>query len=332
MKKLLMIPMLFMAGITSAQVNIDQLLEAGIGNAQRFSESYFAPVGEGVIDGISNGWYNSGKAKKLFRFEIGVIGNLSFVTDEEQSFELNINEYEDLSFRNGATSAMVATVFGENESDVTVVVNEGQLGEFEITLPDGIGDTGINFIPTGFLQASMGLPKGFEVKARFLPKVKTDDTTFELYGVGVQHELTNWIPGWDVLPIRISGVIGYTNLKGSYDFSEDSVISGSGQEIEFDANSWLFSAVISTKLPIINFYGGIGFVTGESTTDLKGTYEIQRGSLANQTLVDPISVSHNNSGVKATVGTKLKLGFFGINADYSFQKYNNLVIGLNFGF
>jgi len=38
------------------------------------------------------------------------------------------------------------------------------------------------------------------------------------------------------------------------------------------------------------------------------------------------------SGVRATVGTRLSLGFFKIFADYTIQEYNTLAAGIAFSF
>ncbi|MDY8138579.1 DUF6588 family protein [Aquimarina sp. 2201CG5-10] len=332
MKKLTLLFVLLTGHVTISQVNIDQILEIGIDNAQRFSQDYFQPAGEGVVNGMSSGWYNSAAAKKLFHFEIGIVGNASFVREEKQSFRLNENDYTDITFRNGPSVQSVANAFGENESDVVLVFAEGTAGEVEITLPDGLGGTGVNFMPTGYLQFGVGLSKGTELKGRFLPKIEAgDNTEIQLYGVGVQHELTSWIFGWKRWPVKISGIIGYTNIKGSYDFTEDSAIDGEGQKVELKANSWLVSGIVSTKLPVLNFYAGLGFYTGSSTTDLLGTYRIENGPLVSQTVTDPLSVEHDESGVKATIGAKLSLTFFRVNLDYTLQNYNNVSLGLNFG-
>ena len=105
-----------------------------------------------------------------------------------------------------------------------------------------------------------------------MPKINTDDAKLGFYGVGLQHEFTSLLPADKILPIAVSGVIGYTHLNGSYDFTDEGVISGEDQRLETKMNTWVFQAIVSTKLPIINFYGGLGYVTGKSEIDVLGTY------------------------------------------------------------
>ncbi|WP_299255006.1 DUF6588 family protein [uncultured Aquimarina sp.] len=332
MKKAILLFMMLLIKMSYAQTNVDQLLELGIENAQRFSTDYFAPAGEALVNGMSNGWYKTAKVKKLWRFEVGFIGNLSFVREDKQSFILNTAEYDGVDFREGPDSQVVANAFGGDRGDIVVVLDQGQLGQVEVTLPDGIGDKEVNITPTGFLQASMGVSRSTEIKARFLPKIAVrENTKVFLYGLAVQHELTDWIFSWKRLPFRFSGLIGYTSVRGFYDFAADSGIDGDDQEIRLKSNSWLVSGIISTKLPKFNFYGGFGYYTGNSTADILGTYRVQNGPLASQTVEDPISVDNKTSGLKATIGANVKLGFFRANLDYTLQNYQNLSIGLNFG-
>ncbi|NAS32467.1 hypothetical protein GTQ40_15895 [Flavobacteriaceae bacterium R38] len=334
MKKLCVIIGCFLMGSTYAQENIEDLLTSGVNDAQRFLQSYLDPASEGLVHNLNNGWFNSGKAKKLFGFEIALVANASFVKDENKTFTLNTADFENLRFQDGSTSREVSTAFGDVEG-VTVVVEgplPGNVDDAVFELPTGLGSADINFVPSAFLQASIGLIKGTELKARFFPKVEADDVEAGLFGVGIQHDFTSWLPADKLIPVAISGLIAYTNLDATYDFSESSIVSGSDQRLENSTNTFLFQVIGSTRLPVINFYGGIGYITGKSETDLRGTYNVTSGILAGDTLIDPLSVENRVSGVRGTLGFKLKLGFFRFNADYTLAEYDNLSIGLGFGF
>ncbi|TFG74169.1 MAG: hypothetical protein E4H26_08500, partial [Flavobacteriales bacterium] len=173
--------------------------------------------------------------------------------------------------------------------------------------------------------------KGTEIKARFLPKIKAQDGSVGLYGLGIQHEFTEHLPAGNVFPVSISGVIGYTHLDGTYDFTDSNIIAGANQTLDMSLNSWVFQAVASTKLPIINFYGSLGYHTGKSNTDVLGTYTVQSGPFQ-QTYTDPFSIEEKTNGFRANLGAKLKLGFFRLNVDYTLAEFNNLSVGINFGF
>jgi len=322
--------------LVHSQSNINDLLAAGLEDAERYTNDYLAPVSEGAMHSISNGWYNSGESKPLGGFEISIIGNVSSFKnkDDKKAFTLDTADYENLQFVDGSTARPVSTALGDIEGVRVFVEAEiapGITSREEFELPSGLASEDINVIPSAFLQASVGLFKGTEIKARFFPKIDVDDVSAGLYGFGIQHEFTSHIPAERLFPLAISGVIGYTHLDATYDFSTTDIIVGENQRIDLAMNTWVFQAVASTKLPVINFYGGIGYMTGKSTTDVLGTYVVQSGPFQ-ETYTDPFSVEADASGVRANIGTKLKLGFFRLNVDYTLAEFNNLTVGINFGF
>ena len=316
-----------------AQSDINDILAAGLNDAETFTTDYLSPASEGIMYSISNGWYNTADAKPLAGFEISIIGNMASFKNKEdkKAFDLNTADYENLKFVDGSNSKLVSTALGDIEGVRVFVEDENGLLREEFDLPSGLASEGVNFVPSAFIQASVGIIKGTELKARFLPNIKTDDFGMSMYGFGIQHEFTKHLPADKVLPIAISGVIGFTHLDASYDFTNSSIVAGQDQRLEIDANTWVFQAVVSTRLPIINFYGGLGYLSGKSTTDVLGTYTVQSGPIQ-ETYVDPFSIDKKASGVTANIGTKLKLGFFRLHADYVIAEFNTVSFGVNFGF
>lgn len=337
MKKLtLLVLLVFITSNIKAQENIDELLAAGVEDAKLFTSEYIAPASEGLIYGINNGWFNQGKSLHRFGFEFSVIVNASFIKDEKKSFLMNTAEYQNVRFEDGSTSKDVATALGHNDPNVVVIVtyDDPIFGdqEVEIELPTGIGSENINLIPTAFLQASFAPFKGTQIKGRYFPKVDADDAKLGLYGIGLQQEFTSWLPAEKLWPVNISGLIAYTHLNGSYDFTDEGIVDGENQQIKTEVNSMLYELIVSTNLKVINFYAGLGYLSGKSTTDLLGTYRVSNGALTSEDIVDPFSIEKKISGARATGGFKLKLGFFGLNADYTIAEFNSASVGLNFSF
>lgn len=316
--------------------DLNDIFVSGVADAERFANAYLSPVSEGAIYSISNGWYNTADAKPLGGFEISIIGNMTGFKnkDDKKAFLLDPTDYENLDFvQNPGQARMVSTALGDIEGVEVFVEDQSGVFREDFELPSGLAAENLNFIPSGYIQASVGLVKGLEVKARFLPKIKfDDDAKLGLFGAGLQYDFTKILPADKVMPVAISAVIGYTNLNGEYDFTDSSTIEGSNQRIDANFKTWNFSAVVSTKnIPVINFYGGLGYITGKSDIDLLGTYQAN-GPFFSETVVDPFTVSQNASGVAATLGTKLKLGFFRLNAEYNMAEFSTLTFGVHFGF
>jgi len=335
MKKYIAIIFLFLSTcLLNAQENIDDLLAAGIEDAKQFSTDYLAPATEVTMYSINNGWFNNAKTPHRFGVEISLIGNLSFIKEEKKSFIMNVTDYENIRFPDNETSRSVATALGHNNPDVVVIVSyeDPIFGDQEValTLPTGIGSENINLIPSAFLQASFSPFKGTQIKGRFFPNIKAEDIEIGMYGFGLQQDFTSWLPADKVLPVSISGLIAYTHLNGKYNFEETSVVQGENQRTNTEINTILAQLIVSTNLKIINFYGALGYLNGKSTTDLLGTYIVTDGVLFSEELVDPYSVKQKVSGMRATLGTNLKFGFFGLNLDYTIAEFNSASIGINF--
>ncbi|MBO6881396.1 DUF6588 family protein [Winogradskyella sp.] len=337
MKKIvLFIALCISVSAAKAQNDIDVLLAAGVEDAERFANDYLAPGTNGIMYSLNANWFNSAKVKPLGGFEISVIANASLVKDEDKMFSMDTADYNNVQFVQGPSVQNVASVLGENDPDIYVEVeyDDPIFGSqtVELELPQGIGDQSKNLLPTAFVQGAIGLGSGIEVKARYFPKVDTDEVTFNLYGAGLQLEFTEWLPADKLWPVALSALVAYNHLDGSYDITDSSGIEGENQRLENDTNTWLFQLAVSTKLPVFNLYGGLGYITGKSDSDLLGNYRVTNGPLTSETITDPFSVSSEVSSVRGTVGAKLKLGFFRINAEYHLSEFDAFSVGVNFGF
>jgi hypothetical protein len=320
---------------SNAQENINELLAAGVADTQRFAKHYIAPATDGLVYGISNGWFNNAKSLRRFGFEISFIGNTSFIKDEKTSFNMVASDFENIRFQDNSSTKVVPTVFGASSSETVILTYDDPIfGNQEVTvsLPGGISSSESSFIPTAFLQASFSPLKGTQIKARVVPKLAYQDAELNAYGFGIQQNLISWLPANKVLPVAISAVIAYTHLDGVYDFTSSNIVAGENQKMTLDVNSMLYQLVVGTKLKIINFYGSVGLIQGKTTTELLGRYKIVNGTVSSDDIINPISITNKISGMRTTFGASLKLAFFGINADYTIAEYDSASLGINFGF
>lgn len=336
MKNLLVILTLLFSGSSLwAQDNLGRLLISGIKDTKTFASDYLRPGTQASIYNLSNGWYQTAEVKDVLGFEFSIIGNAAVNLGDHQKFNMNTADYENIQFVDGSAQKDVSTILGHNPEPVEVYLEyDTPLGpeQVEVTLPDGLAAAGVEFVPAAFLQARLGIFKGTEIKARYFPKINYDNVEAEIYGAGVQHEITSWFPA--DLPVAVSGLVAYTRMNGHYDFTEQSYLEGENQRLKTHMNAWNFSGIVSTNLPVINFYGGLGYVTGTSSTAMLGTYIVE-DETSGRTIAeveDPFTIDDEVSGIKANLGLSLKLGFFKIHGDYSFQEYDAVSVGLSLGF
>ncbi|WP_282123785.1 DUF6588 family protein [Algibacter mikhailovii] len=315
--------------------SLDALLAAGVEDAQRFTHDYLKPGANGLMHSMNANWFNSAKAKPLGAFEISVNGNYGPIKEEKKMFVMNTDLYNNVVFSSGSKTQQVATILGENNPnvEVTITYDDPIFGNQKVVvdLPSGLEAENVNFIPTAFIQGALGLSHGLEVKARFMPVISIDDMDYNMYGGALQGEFTEWISDDIYMPVSISGLVAYTKVETTYHFPGAVGIAGDNQKVENGTSTWLFQLIGSTRWPIINFYGGIGLISGTSKSDLKGEYIVTNGSISADPIIDPFSVSSNISDFRGTIGTKLKLGFFRLNAEYQISDFDVFSVGVNFG-
>ena len=318
-----LIAFILVTSSVSAQ-NLEALFESGLQDAQQFAQGYFNPAMQLGVHSLSGGWYNSGKSKKTLAFEVSLIANVTTWSGKQERFLLNTTSYANLNFTDGVQEKYVATVLGDAS---TPVYAEEFLGDglpsvrTDFDLPAGLRSEGIQFLPSAFLQASVGLIKGIEIKGRFLPSISTNDVSVSLLGGGVQLDVSEILPLDRALPLGISFLLGYTKLNSNYQIEPD-------QSIESQIVSRNMSLILSTKLPVFNIYGGVGIISGSSDLNLLGAYQVASGV----TFIDPLAVDSDVSAIGLTLGAKLKLGFFRLNIDHSFSDFNTTRAGINIGF
>ena len=129
--------------------------------------------------------------------------------------------------------------------------------------------------------------------------------------------------------MAISLFAAFTRLDADYDFDTDGFVTGESQSIDGSLNSWVFEAMASTKFPVWNVYGGLGYVTGKSNYAVEGTYIITTEEETVQ-FENPFDVQGSISGFRGNIGGSVRLNRFRISLDYTFQGFNNVALGVNY--
>jgi hypothetical protein len=185
------------------------------------------------------------------------------------------------------------------------------------------------------VQVGIGLPKGFEVKVRFFPSTDLGGgASANLFGIGLVHDIKQFIPGLKKLPFDLSIFGGYTSLKIGVNLDS----SQPNNKANFESSATTIQALISKKIAVVTFYGGLGYNFNNTSLAMLGTYDTGVPvnpldlSKGNVKLTDPVNYSVSLSGARFTAGMRLKFAFFTLHGDYTIQKYDALTVGLGFSF
>lgn len=335
-EKLLFASLLIVANFCAVgQINIHQLLASGVEDTQTFSSQYFVPGTEAMAFSLSNGWFTSAKSKNLFQIELSFIGNFTSIEDTQKRFQLNTNDYNFLEFNNGFLVQDVANVLSENNPEIPVsAVFEDENGfqqSVAFNLPQGILEANSTSFTTVVPQLNIGFIAGFEFKLRYLPKINLKDATIQLYGFGVQHELSRWFPILKSLPLQVAIAANYTQFRSDVNLGETPIVDVNNGRFYNELKVWNYSTIISKKILFAHIYAGITYLDANATFGLKGDFNVNQGVIAGAFLQDPFLTSTNLQGWRKTIGLKLSLAFFKVNIDYNIQEYNTISGGISFG-
>ena len=317
--------------MTKAQgLDFDSFLEAGIDDASLLLESYLQPAFEGFGFGMNSGWYNTAKPHKFLGFDISGSISLARVPDSNQFFTLPTG-LTNVSLTNPSDTRRLPTIFGPNlgADDLPELRFTDDNGDeiIRISAPTGLGiDEDIvpfNAVPVPMIQLGLGIFKGTELKLRYIPEQDFEgDGGVKLFGIGVMHDVTQYLPAEKLLPFDLSVFLGYTNLESYVNIDE-----AAGQTAVFNANAWTVQGVISKKVLFFTAFAGLGYSNSNVDFNMLGDY-----STETSTFTDPISLNYKNAGIRTNIGVRIKLLFLTITGEYAIQEYNTLTAGVGFSF
>lgn len=310
-------------------------------DAAKITNAYMQPAFKGFIYSMNNGWYHTAKVHKKLGFDITIGASASSVPKKEEIFNLSaIGLSSSTTFNRSSTP----TVAGNSSTPTTITYQStvsGQSVSANFQMPNGVKeDLPLNAVPAPSVQIGVGLPFKLDAMLRYTPKVGSSDVKGSIFGFGLKKEITDWLGIVSKTPFHISLLAAYSNMNVDYEIGNvnDQQITTRNGSAEFRLNSYTFQAIASLNLPIINFYGGVGFNSGNTTLNMLGEYTLRysTGNAAlptvQETINNPFSLKQNASSVNATIGARISLGFFKLFGSYTVQEYNSLNAGIAFSF
>jgi Family of unknown function (DUF6588) len=346
---------------------LGQVLAAGQDDAEKIFEAYLTPYANGIGAGLSTGWYTTAKAHKIGGFDLNFSFNVTFIPTADQSYNAS-----DLELGDPANGLNVE--YGAGTSPTAAGSGDGQLVNYyqdiggtdvplsQFNLPRG---TGFPYTPVPMVQLGVGLVKETDVLVRYSPSIEWGNgSKISLWGVGLKHSVSQWIPGLKKLPVfDMSLQGGYTKLnsKNALDFQPsdysdmgiikagDNVLDNPGfynnQELSLDVSNITANLIVSGDFKIICIYGGIGISSTTSNLKLSGNYpfaemEPSTGQITideSTAKTDPIDITIKNTDGGVTkprfnAGLRFKFAIVTINFDYTYANYSVASAGLGFSF
>ena len=123
------------------------------------------------------------------------------------------------------------------------------------------------------LQAGVGLMKGSEIDIRYMPELKIGSLgKVGLIGIGVKHDVLQWLPIVDKIPLSLSIQAGYTKLNSNIEMIDPTGTIDPKAKLEVSATT--MNLILSKKLLMFTPYLGIGYNSTKTIFNIDGNYNI----------------------------------------------------------
>jgi hypothetical protein len=319
----------------SQNTNFDSFFRAGADDANTLVGNYMEPVIVGFSYGMANSWYNTAKTHKTLGFDLTITANLTSVPTSKEFFEFNAADYTHVT-STGETDR-IPTIMGpeqENGAELTFSYVEENTGEMisGSYRPTGLGikeQFGYNVVPSPMIQLGVGTFRNTDIIIRYVPEIKYGEFKSSVFGLGIKHDVKQWIPGLKRVPIDISILGAFSGLDNELDMSEFE-LDGENQLGLFNINNWTVQAIVSKKISVLTVYGSIGYNDITSNFKVKGEYVIydELDPSLSFSVNNPIDLTYHENSLRMTGGLRLKFGPVAIFGDYTWQEYSIVSAGL----
>ena len=308
-KVIIFLSLLLTLSLISATTIQAQSLEERLNKfGTNFAKGYVTPFVSAFGANLNSGLYHNSDLKTGVDVYVGAKIMMALIPTSAQEFNADMSELNALtdnaSIGNFPTPVKTATIFGSKDKKTISTV--GGLTTVSEELPPGLN---LKYVPLAVPHITIGNFYGTRAMLRFFPETKLGDYgKFSFFGIGVQHNVGQWIP--TTLPFDWSAHIMYQSMS---------------VKPLIEASAFSLGTEISKTLLFATFYGGIAYESSSMT--FKYDWEPQLGTTTLPTQKVKFDLKGDNT-FRLTAGLALKLFIFHISADYSLAKQPVATLGI----
>lgn len=259
MRKLVLL--LYFMPIISFSQTTNEEINSLLNDATLYAGKFVSPATEAVVYQASSAWMMSAKKRKTWDFTFAVNNNLFLVPKSNREMKISNADFENFYIEgtnpNDNSLVTVPTAFGDKSSVNligTITVN-GTPQTFK-TRVDGINQETVYY---PYLQGALALPYGFEFLAKYSFKNKLKKGDFQVYGVGLQYNISQHFKKLTEKNWNIAALIAYNNENFNVDIfqSSGSTISLGIESMNSKINSFHAQINASKTFNKFEVMGGI---------------------------------------------------------------------------
>ena len=297
--------------LLSGLIGLSSFCQTATEDGKSLIEAYISPLGNSLGAALNNGWYNTAKPHSLGGFDITITANIVMVPTTAKTF--NISESNGGTFTGGETPTILGSGEGKEVTYSGVPSN----------MPRGLN---IPIIPLPMLQAGVGLIKGTELDFRYMPELKIGEAgKVGLFGIGLKHDILQWLPIADKAPIDLSIQAGYTKISSEIEL-DNSGHDDAPPTANLDVSATTVNLILSKKLLMFTPYLGVGYNSTRTTFNVNGDYDIAGFEIKLNDLTEIDFESNNN--LRANIGFRFNIAVMALQANYTFAEYPTATVGI----
>ena len=299
-------------------------------DAEILLQGYTQPLGKSLICAQNTGWAHTAKTHKPLGFDLTIGAGVSLVNDLDLKFMPQGLRYVTVP------ESGLPTVFGAaNPQNLPVRIPTGANTpdlEANLNFPGGAADDlPVQGMPAPTLQLSVGAWFNTDISVRYVPDLNLEGTSLGLWGLGIKHDLTQYLGPLERLPLNVSVLAARSSIGVRYDLPD----AGTGTHVDFTMSTYTLQVLGSLDFPIISVYGAIGYSGGNAELGMRGTYDLSYTQniggvdiTQNEQLVDPIQLGYQAHSALGTLGFRVNLPLLKIYGQYSLQEYQTASLGV----
>lgn len=371
-----------------AQDDALAILAGGKEDANKLLGAYMSPMGQSFSMALGQNWFNTANTLKTFRFNVQAGVTIIQIPDQQKFFDPASLQLTTLKTRGGNPNA-VPTIAADRSAITPEWVVTGTLPDS--TSPSGsrpveypaLGEIfqglGLSMAFAPYIQANIGLIKNTELSLRYAPTLDLSTAgnglipenilagKINFWGVGVKHEVLQWIPVAKVLPFSLSLYAHHSRISYKLDtriepptFSAYKVAQGiqvtnqkilgsedfSKQQLIMEGSATGVGIVLSKKILALTPYASIGLQNSSFTLAAKGNYAVRSGlsptnpgnpaQLTEEwtSLNNPLDIQiQSEQQLRMGLGLRFKLILLAIHAEaFTLGDFKGYSAGLSLGF
>ncbi|MBS4029720.1 MAG: hypothetical protein KGZ58_13920 [Ignavibacteriales bacterium] len=340
---------IFTPQFSSAQ-SLEETLQKLAGSA---AQGYVGPIVSGFGSDLNGGWFHKAPEATKFSFdlEFGFVGMATFFEDANKSFSnsgsfrFDSAQATQLAQQSSAPSFLQSalaesirskefnvsfsgpTIIGKKSDNIKIIFSGTNFSvsgntynvpgdTIELVGVGGLLD-GVNLVPLGAPQVTIGTVFGTQFAFRYLPSVEVSKEIgkFEYFGFGIQHNPFMWIPVPEP-PVDVS--LGF--------FTQTMKV---GTIFETKATAFGINASKSFGPGALKITPYAGFMVESSEMTFTFDYDQPQPVGPPKPKTIEFTLEGENT-TRITLGLSLKLLFMNFNADYNLGKYNSITGGFMF--